>query len=81
MNLAVAAPTATKKPMLTGSAVPSSAALEAIRRLDGPAKGMRFKANEVARIVRSSISKSKRAGPSSLVLLDYPHEDKVGYIY
>ena len=64
MNFAVAAPKATTKPMLTGSAVPTNAALEAMKRLDGPAKGMRFNPKEVSRIVRSSMSKSKPVVPT-----------------
>jgi hypothetical protein len=64
MNLAVAAPNATKRPMLTGSALVSSAALEAIRRLDGPANGIRFRPNEVNKIVRSSMSEAKCVEPA-----------------
>ena len=54
MNFAEAEPKATSKPIVTGSASTIKAEFEAIRRFDGPAKGMRFKTNEVSRIPRSS---------------------------
>ena len=54
MNLAEAEPRATRKPMVMGSTSTNIAALEAIRRLDGPAKGMMFRAKENPRMPRIS---------------------------
>lgn len=54
MNLAEAEPRATRKPMVMGSTSTRIAVLEAIRRLDGPAKGMMFRAKESPRMVRIS---------------------------
>ena len=57
MNLAEAEPTATRNPMVKGSApVTRRAAFEAMNRFDGPAKGIMFSRKEVTRMLR--ISKS-----------------------
>jgi hypothetical protein len=65
MNLAVAEPNATKKPTVKISASTHNAALEAMNKFEGPAKGMRFKANENARIPSSSNKPANSAAPTS----------------
>jgi hypothetical protein len=56
MNLAEAEPNATKKPMVKGSTSTIIAVLEAMKRLDGPAKGIMLKAKETPRMLRISRS-------------------------
>lgn len=58
MDFANAEPSATSKPMLTGSTGLIRAALDAMMRLDGLAKGTRFRPNEVKRIARSSANEA-----------------------
>lgn len=65
MNFAIAALRATKMPIVIGSTVLRIAALEAIKRLDGPANGIKFSPNDVSRIVRSSEIRSKLAVSAS----------------
>lgn len=67
MNFAVAEPTATRKPIPKGSTALINAALEAISKLDGPAKGIRFSAKELAKIARSSNSEANISLAYSLV--------------
>lgn len=54
MSLAETEPKATRKPMVNGSVSTANAAVEAIRRFDGPANGMRFRAKEVSRTPKRS---------------------------
>ncbi len=54
MNFAKVEPNATSKPMVNGSASTSMAAFDAIKRFEGPAKGMIFSRKEVNRTPKSS---------------------------
>jgi hypothetical protein len=55
-------------PVLSGSAFTSSAAFEAIKRLDGDAKGIKFMPKEASRTPSNSISD---AIPALLLRLAY----------
>ncbi len=55
MNFAEAEPNATATPMVKGStSMAAIAALEAMKRFDGPAKGMMFRRKDVTSMVRIS---------------------------
>lgn len=64
MNFAAAEPKATRNPIVKGSESMSKAALDAMRRFDGPAKGMRFRIKEEARRLRSSYHIANLAIPT-----------------
>ena len=52
--MAEAEPRATRKPIVKGSELTSKAAFEAIKRFDGPVKGIMFRRKEVSRTPSSS---------------------------
>lgn len=54
MNFAEADPNATTNPIVKGSTFVTAAALEAMKRFDGPAKGIMLSRKDVVRIVRTS---------------------------
>jgi hypothetical protein len=67
--------------MLTGSALLSIAALDAMKRLDGPAKGMRFRTKEVKSIVRSSMSEAKCVEPAMRFSGLTPMSSNIGHVF
>jgi hypothetical protein len=54
MNFAEADPNATANPIVNGSALVTAAAFEAMKRFDGPAKGIMLSRKDVVRMVRTS---------------------------
>ena len=69
MNFAEADPTATAIPMVKGSkSTATIAALEAMKRFEGPAKGMMFRRKEVTRMVRISNTGSSVERPETFVI-------------
>jgi hypothetical protein len=55
MNFAEAEPNATTVPMVNGStSMAAIAAFDAMKRFDGPAKGIMFKRKDVTRMLRTS---------------------------
>lgn len=64
MSLAEAEPNATRKPSVKASESTSMAALLAISRFEGPAKGIRFSKKEVSRTPNSSKREANSPQPS-----------------
>jgi len=60
MNFAEADPNATANPIVKGSALVTTAAFEAMKRFDGPAKGIMLSRKDVVRMVRTSRMYSSR---------------------
>ena len=69
MNFAEAEPTATAVPMVKRStSIAAIAALEAMKRFEGPAKGIMLRRKDVTRIVRISKRGSSLERPKSSVI-------------
>ena len=60
--MAHAEPKETRKPMVNGSASTSKAAFDAIKRFEGPAKGIILRTKEVKRIPKSSYKPANLIG-------------------
>ena len=66
MNFATVEPKATRRPIVSGSASKIIAAFDAIRRFEGPAKGIMFRINEVSRMLQSSYKAANYLAPFRL---------------